>query len=92
VSHARVGEDGWRAALAGVPELTLPLTYEDLETDMDGSVRKVLAHIGVSIGDAGVPQPVLRKQSTDWSRELERRYREERHARGLGPVGDERDI
>ncbi len=92
VEHARAGEDGWRATLARVPELTLPLTYEELEADISGAVRKLLAHISVSLGDAGVPQPVLRKQSTKWSNELERRYREERAARGLGPVGDERDI
>jgi hypothetical protein len=31
----------------------------------------------------------LEKQSGPWSKEMERRYRDERRARGLGPVGDE---
>jgi len=92
VQHARTGEDGWRALLADAPERTLELPYEQLASDIDAAVRKVLDHVGVSLGSASVPEPVLRKQSTVWSRELERRYREERLVRAAGPVGDEHRI
>lgn len=92
VRHAKTGEDGWRAVLADARESTLELTYEQLAGDIDAAVRKIFDHVGVSFGAASVPEPVLRKQSTVWSRELERRYREERLARGGGPVGDEHRI
>jgi LPS sulfotransferase NodH len=92
VAHAQVAESGWRDTLADAPELTLELTYEELNADIDAAVRKVFAHLGLSLGTAPVPQPVLQRQSTEWSRELQRRYREERRARGGGPVGDEHRI
>lgn len=89
VTSCVVALEGWREVLADAPELTMPLTYEQLADDFDGAVRKVFDHIGISLGATPVPPPILRKQAGSWSLELERRYREERRERGLGPVGDE---
>lgn len=92
VAHATVAGKGWRDLLADARPVTLELTYEELEADIDAAVRKVLGYLGLSLGGGSVPLPVLRKQATPWSRELEQRYREERRARGGGPVGDEHEI
>jgi LPS sulfotransferase NodH len=89
VKSAIVATEGWRGALAEAPELTLPLTYEELSADLDATVRKVFAHLCLPMGDKPLPPPVLQKQAGEWSLELERRYREERRSRGMGPVGDE---
>ena len=90
VLNARLGRDGWRAKLAEAEDITLPLTYEEMAADLDGAVRRVLTHIG---GPADLPlRPYLQKQAGARSREMERLYREERRARGMGPVGDEDEI
>jgi trehalose 2-sulfotransferase len=89
VKSAIVASGGWRAVLAESKEPPLELTYEEVSTDLAGTVKKVLDHLGVSLGSTPVPPPLLLKQASDWSAELERIYREDRHARGLGPVGDE---
>ena len=90
VLNARLGRDGWRDMLAGAEDITLPLTYEELAADLDGAVRRVLAHIGAPVD---LPlRPYLQKQAGARSLEMERLYREERRARGMGPVGDEDEI
>lgn len=89
VQSALVAEAGWREVLSDAGDILLPLTYERLCADLDGAVRQVFAHVGVSLGDRPIPQAVLQKQASDWSRDLERRYRRERAERGLGFVGDE---
>jgi LPS sulfotransferase NodH len=89
VTSALNARQGWRAALTGAEAITLPLAYEDLAADLPAAVRRLCAHVGVELGDAPVPTPGLEKQAGPWSLELERLYREERRARGLGPVGDE---
>jgi LPS sulfotransferase NodH len=90
VLNARLGRDGWRRELAEAQDITLPLTYEELAADLEGSVRRVLLHIGAPA--EGPLRPYLQKQSGARSLEMERLYREERRARGLGPVGDEAEI
>jgi LPS sulfotransferase NodH len=89
VKSANVAADGWRSILKGSEHLTLALTYEELADDLAGAVRKVLTHLDISLGEAEPPLAPLQKQASVWSHELERRYRGERRARGLGPVGDE---
>lgn len=90
VLNARLGRDGWRRELAEAEDITLALTYEELAADLEGGVRRVLAHIGAP---EDVPlRSFLQKQAGARSLELERLYREERRARGLGPVGDEAKI
>ncbi len=80
---------GWRETLKGAEAITLPLAYEDLASDLPGAVRRILAFVGADLGDAPVRAPGLEKQAGPWSLEMERRYREERRTRGMGPVGDE---
>ena len=92
VLSARVALDGWTAALAGHEDITMPLTYEELQADSARAIRKVLAHLGLDLGAEPAPSPVLEKQATPWSRELERLYRFEYRARGRGAVGDEEAI
>jgi trehalose 2-sulfotransferase len=82
---------GWREALAGGEDITLPLAYEELAADLEGAVRRIFAHVGVEPG-AAIPPPDLRKQAGAWSAAMEARYREERRRRGGGPVGDEAAI
>lgn len=93
VTSALAAAQGWRATLAGAEAITLPLAYEELAADLPGAVRRVFAHVGVDVGvdpgDAPIPSPGLEKQAGAWSLEMERRYREQRRARGLGAVGDE---
>ncbi len=89
VRSAIVAHEGWRETFADARELPLPLTYEQLSADLDGSVRGVFDHLGLSLGDSSVPPPALQKQASDWSLDLERRYRAERAEKGMGPVGDE---
>jgi len=91
VGNARRGAEGWAQRLAELDDVTLALTYEDLAADLEGEVRRVFAHVGVA-GEGVAIRPALQKQAGAWSLELERRYREERRARGLGPVGDEAKI
>ena len=91
VKSANVAVDGWRETLAPARDITLELSYEELNSDLPGAVRKVLDHIGQSL-KGPLPPPILLKQAGPWSQELERLYRAERAARGLGPVGDEADI
>ena len=55
-------------------------------------MRRLCAHVGVDLGDAPVPMPGLEKQAGHWSLDLERRYRDERRARGMGLVEDETTI
>jgi LPS sulfotransferase NodH len=89
VTSALAAAQGWRETLAGAEAITLPLAYEDLAADLAGAVRRVFAHVGLDPGDAPIPATGLRKQAGPWSLVMERRYREERRARGLGAVGDE---
>jgi LPS sulfotransferase NodH len=89
VKSALVAYEGWRDTLADARELTLPLSYEQLSDDLNGAVGKVFAHLGVAPGSKPAPPPPLRKQASQWSVDLERRYRAERRERGMGPVGDE---
>jgi LPS sulfotransferase NodH len=89
VTSALAATQGWRETLAGAEAITLPLFYEELAADLAGSIRRVFAHVGVDPGDAPIPSPGLEKQAGAWSLEMERRYREERWARGLSAVGDE---
>ena len=92
VESALAVQRGWRETLKGAEAVTMPLSYEELAADLHGAVRRVCAHVGVDLGDAPVRPPGLEKQAGPWSREMERLYREERRARGLGPVGDEAAI
>jgi len=89
VTSALAATQGWRETLAGAEAITLPLSYEELAVDLAGAVRRVFAHVGLDFGEAPIPSTVLQKQAGAWSLEMERRYREERRARGLGAVGDE---
>lgn len=89
VESALAVQRGWRETLQGAEAITLALAYEDLAADLAGAVRRVCAHVGVDLGGLAPPSPGLEKQAGAWSRDMERLYREERRARGLGPVGDE---
>jgi LPS sulfotransferase NodH len=89
VTSALAATQGWRETLKGAEAITLPLSYEDLAADLPAAVRRLSAHVGIDLGDAEIRAPGLEKQAGPWSLELERRYRDERRARGLGPVGDE---
>ena len=86
---AVVATEGWRETLKGAEAITMPLAYEELAADLPGAVRRLCAFVGVDLGDAPVRLSGLEKQAGAWSLEMERRYREERRARGMGPVGDE---
>ena len=79
---------GWGAALKGAEAITLPMSYEELAADLPAAVRRLCAFVGVDLGEVRIRAP-LEKQAGPWSREMERRYRDERRTRGLGPVGDE---
>ena len=92
VHSAIVATQGWRNTLKGAEAITMPLAYEELAADLAGAVRRLCAHVGIDLGDAPVPLPGLEKQAGHWSLDLERRYRDERRARGMGPVGDETTI
>ncbi len=89
VKSALVADIGWRKTLADARDITLEISYEQISADLEGTVRRVLERVGIALGDKSVPPPILQKQASDWSRDLERRYREERATRGMGPVGDE---
>jgi LPS sulfotransferase NodH len=89
VASALAATQGWRETLRGADAITLPLAYEDLAANLAGAVRRIFAHVGIDPGDAPIQLPGLEKQAGSWSLEMERRYREERRARGLGAVGDE---
>ena len=91
VGNARRGAEGWAQLLAPLNDVTLALTYEELAADLEGEVRRVLAYVGIAREGVTI-RPALQKQAGAWSLALERRYREERHARGLGPVGDEAEF
>ena len=80
---------GWRETLKGAEAITLPLAYEALAADLPGAVRRLFAHVGIEPGPEPIRAPGLEKQAGPWSREMERRYRDERRERGMGPVGDE---
>jgi LPS sulfotransferase NodH len=92
VRSAVVATEGWRNTLKGAEAITMPLAYEELAADLAGAVRRLCAHVGIDLGDAPVPMPGLEKQAGHWSLDLERRYRDERRARGMGLVGDETTI
>jgi trehalose 2-sulfotransferase len=92
VRSALVATEGWRETLKGAEAITMPLAYEELAADLPGAVRRLCAHVGVDLGDAPVAAPGLEKQAGHWSLDLERRYRDERRARGMGLVGDETAI
>ena len=89
VESALTATQGWRNALKGAEAITLPLAYEELAADLPGAVRRIFAHVGIDPGPEPIRAPGLEKQAGAWSLELERRYREERWERGMGPVGDE---
>jgi LPS sulfotransferase NodH len=82
---------GWGETLKGAEAITLPMSYEELAADLPAAVRRLCAFVGVDLGDARIRAP-LEKQAGPWSLEMERRYRDERRARGMGPVGDEARI
>jgi LPS sulfotransferase NodH len=89
LKSAIAATEGWREALRGAEAITLPLSYEQLAADLPGAARRLCAHVGVDLGEIEVRAPGLEKQAGTWSLEMERRYREERRERGMGPVGDE---
>jgi LPS sulfotransferase NodH len=89
VTSALAVMQGWRRELEGAEAITLPLAYEELARDLPGAVRRIFAHVGIDPVDAPIRPPGLEKQAGPWSLEMERRYRGERRARGLGAVGDE---
>ena len=91
VESAEAVQRGWGETLKGAEAITLKLAYEDLAADLPAAVARVCAHVGVDLGEAPVRRPGLEKQAGEWSREMERLYREERLVRGLGPVGDGAD-
>ena len=53
---------------------------------MDGTAREALRFLGLSDQVTTIPATVRVKQATDWSLELERRYRAERSERGAPPA------
>ena len=86
VKSAVAAQEGWAATLKGADAITLRLSYEDMAKDLEAAVRRVCAHVGADLTGAPVRSAGLEKQAGAWSREMERRYREERAARGLGAV------
>lgn len=80
---------GWGEALKGAEAITMPLAYEELAADLPGAVRRLCAHVGADLGDEPIRLSGLEKQAGPWSLDMERRYRDERRARGMGAVGDE---
>ena len=89
VTSALAARQGWGETLKGAESITMPLAYEELAADLPGAVRRLCAYVGVDLGDAKIAAPGLEKQAGSWSLDMERRYRDERRARGLGAVGDE---
>lgn len=89
VQSALNAQAGWRATLKGGEAITLRLSYEELAADLAGAVARVCDFVGADLGEAEARAPGLEKQAGAWSVEMERRYRDERTRRGLGPVGDE---
>jgi LPS sulfotransferase NodH len=51
------------------------LSYEELVRDVEGTVRRVLAFLGIPAENINVAPPSLRKQSDNRSQEWEARYR-----------------
>ena len=76
----------WGQILEGSTIPILSLTYEELAADMDGTTRDALRFLGLSDQVPTIPATVRVKQATDWSLELERRYRAERSERGAPPA------
>ena len=72
-------ETAWRQFLAGSPNTTLELTYEELAADFPGTVARALRFLEVPEG-LKIPPPGLRRQATARSVEWERRYREQAQA------------
>ena len=88
VESALAVQRGWRETLAGAEDITLRLAYEDLAADLPAAVARVCAHVGADLAGAKFKRPGLEKQAGEWSLEMERRYRQDRRARGLGEVED----
>jgi LPS sulfotransferase NodH len=89
VQSVLAAQAGWRETLKGAEAITMPLSYEKLAADLPGAVARVFAHVGLEMGPEPIRAPGLEKQAGAWSVEMERRYRAERRARGLGAIGDE---
>ncbi len=89
VQSVLAAQTGWRETLKGAEAITMGLSYEELAADLSGAVSRVFAHVGLAMGPEPIRAPGLEKQAGAWSLEMERRFRAERAARGLGAVGDE---
>lgn len=75
--NAMRADDGWRDFLRPVSDQTLDLTYEELNSDYERAIRKVLKHLNVS-SMKPIPPPPYLKQADSRSLELEQTYRREK--------------
>lgn len=66
----------WRQFFGKHQISPLELTHEELVRDIEGTVRRVLAFIGIPVEDLKLPPPSLRRQADQKSREWELRYRQ----------------
>ncbi len=81
-------ESGWERHFAERGIEPLRLVYEDTVEDLDGSIRRALAWIGVDTPpDLTVPAPTTRKLADEESQRWADLYREEEARRSPGRVG-----
>jgi trehalose 2-sulfotransferase len=77
-AFVRLGEiedSQWRSFFRQYNIEPLELTYEELVQDVEGTVRAILAYLGIPVENINPPPPTLRAQADDRSREWEARYR-----------------
>jgi|SRR5215471_6425435 len=78
-AYVRSGETEnarWRQLFREHRISPLELTHEELVRDLEGTVRRVLAFLGIPAEDLKLPPPSLRQQADHRSREWELRYRQ----------------
>lgn len=66
----------WRQLFREQGVSPLELTHEQLVRNVEGTVRRVLAFLGIPADDLKLPPPSLRQQADHRSREWELRYRQ----------------
>jgi trehalose 2-sulfotransferase len=86
VRFLTASDDGWREFLAGAGMPLLQISYEDdLEWDREGTVRRVLDHIGAEAPEGWRPVEVTRRQADELSERWIEAYHRDAQRRGTTP-------
>lgn len=78
IAYSNFCHGHWRNLFAAIHAAPLALSYEELTADYDGTVRRLLAHLGSS---AAPPPPRMQRQADGRSEALVLRYLRERATR-----------